>query len=478
MFVAREKELDALERMYHKDSFQMAVIYGRRRVGKTSLIDEFAKDKPTLFFTAQQKTTRQNLELFSAAAYAFFHMPDSLPAFGSWHDAITFVAQKAASWEASDPFVFVFDEFPYAAEADPSLPSALQIAIDHGFMQTGAKIVLCGSNEGFMETEVLGSKSPLFGRRTMQIKLLPFDYLDAARMLPGVRPEELVEYYATFGGTPYYLAQLEPDRGYAANVRDLCFDRLGMLYEEPLMLLREELQEPALYNSTLDAIGSGATTASRIAQQAGVNQNSIGRYLRILCDLGIIEKSIPLGGGTSSRDARWHIKDPFFAYWYRFVSKYLGSIEEGAGEVVSKYATQGQAFDTYVGKQFEGVCLQWVRRQNTAGQLPFAALEFGQWWGTDPTEHEQADIDVIATNGIEHKLLVGECKWRNSFNESSAIQTLEHRSALLRGFRQTYLILFSKNSTSLATQQKAAARDDLRLVTTEELYSELGTPSS
>ncbi|WP_130811175.1 ATP-binding protein [Olsenella sp. Marseille-P4559] len=473
MFVARERELDALERMYHKDSFQMAVIYGRRRVGKTSLIDEFAKDKPTLFFTAQQKTTQQNLELFSAAAYAFLHMPETLPAFGTWHDAISFVAQRAASWEASDPFVFVFDEFPYAATADPSLPSALQIAIDHGFLQTNTKIVLCGSNEGFMETEVLGSKSPLFGRRTMQIRLQPFDYLDAARMLPGASSEELVAYYATFGGTPYYLAQIEPGRGYAANVHDLCFDRLGMLYEEPLMLLREELQEPALYNSTLDAIGSGATTASRIAQQAGINQNSIGRYLRILSDLGIIEKAVPLGGGTSSRDARWHIRDPFFAYWYRFVSRYLGSIEEGAGEIVSRYAIQGQAFDTYVGKQFEKVCLQWTMRQNAAGELPFAALEFGQWWGTDPTAHEQADIDVVATNAIEHELLVGECKWRNSFNESDAIKTLDHRSTLLRGFNRTHLVLFSKRSVSPATQQKASERDDLRLVSASDLYAEL-----
>lgn len=473
MFVARERELDALERMYRKDSFQMAVIYGRRRVGKTSLIDEFTKDKPTLFFTAQQKTTRQNLELFSAAAYAFFHMPESLPAFGTWHDAISFVAERAAGWEATDPFVFVFDEFLYAAMADPSLPSALQVAIDHGFLQTSAKIVLCGSNEGFMETEVLGSKSPLFGRRTMQIRLLPFDYLDAARMLPGASPEELVAYYATFGGTPYYLAQIEPGRGYAANVRDLCFDRLGMLYEEPLMLLREELQEPALYNSTLDAIGAGATTASRIAQQAGINQNSIGRYLRILDDLGIIEKAVPLGGGASSRDARWHIKDPFFAYWYRFVSRYLGSIEEGAGEAVSKYATQGQAFDTYVGRQFKKICLQWVMRQSAAGQLPFAALEFGQWWGTDPSAHEQADIDVVATNAIEHEFLVGECKWRNSFNESDAIQTLEHRSTLLRGFTRTHLVLFSKRDVSAATRQKASQRNDLRLVSANDLYAGL-----
>ncbi|MCI6262695.1 MAG: ATP-binding protein [Olsenella sp.] len=473
MFVARERELSSLEQMYRKDSFQMAIIYGRRRVGKTALIDKFVADKPALYFTAQERTVRQNLELFSALIYEFFSMPQTLPAFSSWHDAIAFIADRAASWTDSRPFVFVLDELPYAVETEPSLPSILQAAIDHGFSQTNAKIILCGSNEGFMESEVLGKKSPLYGRRTMQIHLQPFDYLDAAKMLPGASHEDLVAYYATFGGTPYYLAQIDAAEGYVENVRRLCFSPHGLLYEEPLMLLREELQEPALYNSTLDAIAAGATTSSRIAEQAGINTNSIGRYLRILDDLHIIEKAVPLGGGSSARDARWRIRDPFFAYWYRFVSRYLGSIEAGAGDAIVPYATAGQSFATYVGKQFETICLEWVRRQSIEGRLPFAALEFGQWWGTDPEKREQTDIDVVATNSIEHELLVGECKWRSSFNESAAIDALEHRSTLLRGFIRRYFILFTKEETSSATQEKAHARDDLRLVTADELFEEL-----
>ena len=198
MFVARERELTALERMYKRDGFQMAVIYGRRRVGKTTLIDEFVKDKRVLYFTAQQKTSHQNLELLSAATYAAFSLPATLPAFASWNDALRFVVERVGKEPPDTPLVIVFDEFPYAAEADPSLPSALQATIDHGLKQTDTKLILCGSNEGFMESRVLGSKSPLYGRRTMQMRLNPFDYLDAARMLPGVPPEELVIYYATF----------------------------------------------------------------------------------------------------------------------------------------------------------------------------------------------------------------------------------------------------------------------------------------
>ena len=473
MFVGREEELAALERMYEKDDFQMAVIYGRRRVGKTSLIDEFVKNKPVLYFTAQQKTSRQNLELFSAAVYSAFSLPDSLPAFSSWNSAFDFLVEKAQEEEGSAPRVFVFDEFPYAAEADSSLPSVLQTAIDHGFKQTRLRLILCGSNEGFMESEVLGSKSPLYGRRTMQMRLLPFDFLDAARMLPGVSPETLVAYYATFGGTPYYLSQIDVQKTYEQNVAELLFDRLGMLCEEPLMLLRQELNEPASYNSVLDAIGSGATSSVRIAEKAGVNQNSVGKYLRILSGLGIVEKVAPLGGGTASKSSTWRFKDPFFSYWYRFVSPYIGTIEEGNGQAVVPYATSGQVFETYVGKQFETICLQWLRRESKAGKTPFPVLEFGQWWGTDPKERETCDIDVVAANGVERAVLLGECKWRNKFDESEALQTLEERSDLLSGFTRRCFALFSKRPASKGTVAKVKDHDDLMLVSTDDLYKAL-----
>lgn len=474
MFVGRERELAALERMYGKSDFQMAVIYGRRRVGKTTLIDEFTKDKRVLYFTAQQKTSRQNLELFSAAAYTAFSLPGSLPAFSSWNDALAFVVERVESDTGGVPLVFVFDEFPYAAEADPSLPSVFQTTIDHGFKQTNTKLILCGSNEGFMESEVLGAKSPLYGRRTMQIHLKPFDYLDAARMLPRLPPEQELAYYATFGGTPYYLSQVDPALTYEENVRELLFDSMGMLYEEPLMLLRQEVHEPAQYNSILDAIGAGNGTSTRIAEVAGVNPNSVGKYIKTLVSLGIIEKVAPFGEITTSRSSRYRIKDPFFAYWYRFVSRYLGAIEEGAGAAAAGYATSGAAFATYLGGQFELVCLQWVSRESAAGRLPFAALEFGKWWGTDPQTREETDIDVVAANKAEHKLLVGKCKWRNSFDETAAIEALEHRATLLRGFSQCYHVLFTKRAVSEGTREKVAARSDLRVVTAEELYRELG----
>ena len=470
MFVGRENELKQLNRMYSKDGFQMAVVYGRRRVGKTTLIDAFAKDKPTLFFTAQQRSSLQNLAQFSRRTYAFFGLPEDTGAFPDWRSAFSYIAQNAQRRDG-EPFLFVFDEFPYAAETEPSLPSALQIAIDHELNKTNVRIILCGSNEGFMESEVLGRKSPLYGRRTMQLKVKPFDCFDATRMLPGLSAQECVTYYSTFGGTPYYLAQIDANASYEENVIELMFDTSGILYEEPLMLLRQELREPALYNSILDAIGSGETAPKRIAERSGVSSSSMSKYLKTLLDLGIIQRDVPFGENPdTSRKAAYSLADPFFAYWYAFVSKSVGSIESGAGLAAAQRTAFGQALQTYVGKQFEAVCQQWIIRKNAAGELPFLASSFGHWWGTDPREKAETDIDLIAADNQSKSILMGECKWRNSFDESKAIELLEYRAKLIKGYSEHTYCLFSKDATSEATQKKAKTREDLSLVTADEMF--------
>lgn len=467
MFVGRTHELKVLERLYDRGKFQMAVVYGRRRVGKTALLDEFSKGKRTLFFTAQQKSNAINLRSFSQQVYRFFGMPESAGSFEAWEDALRFVASSA---QDGAPMVFVFDELPYASQAEPSLPSTLQILIDHDFSSTNVCMVLCGSNEGFMESEVLGSKSPLYGRRSAQIKLQPFDYYDAALMMPSCSPEERVMLYSMFGGTPYYLEQIDPGESLHDNILRLFFDISGVLYAEPQMLLRQELREPALYSSVLDAVAAGATSPKRIAERAGVDEGSVGKYLATLIGLGIVEKIVPFGESLRSRKGMYRIKDPYFAFWYRFVSPHVGSIEAGAGEAVAR-AASGQALSTYVGGQFETVCLQWLMRQSRLGNLPFLASSFGRWWGADPVLREQVDIDVVAADSTSHAAIVGECKWRDSFNETSAIEALEHRAGLLRNCDELHYILFTKNPLSAKTLEKISARDNFWAVSVDQMYA-------
>lgn len=468
MFVGREAELKVLNNLYSRQEFQMLVLYGRRRIGKTALLSHFCADKPALFFTAEQKTDSDNLRSFSRAIWAFFGEREDNPTFDTWGSALNYIADHCPRDERT---VFVFDEFPYAAMANPSLPSTFQIAIDHTFKHANLMLALCGSNEGFMESEVLGYKSPLYGRRTSQIKLKAFDFQDAALLLPGYEPELQVAYYASFGGTPYYLEQIDTSQTFEENVRRLMFDISGILYAEPQMLIRQELREPATYSSVLDAIGSGATHPKQIAERAGIEQTTVSNYLAALQRLGLITREVPFGEDPSrSRKGLYFLSDPFFAYWYRFVSPRIGAIEAGLGEASSSVATQGDAFSAYVGTQFEVICRQWLIRQARAGDIPFLPLEIGRWWGTDPSIRERVDIDVVAGNKMDGDLLVGECKYRTSFNESETIQTLEHRAKLIPGFKRTHHVLFMKGAPSTETARKTRERDDLRIVTLAQMY--------
>lgn len=475
-FTGREHELRELNRLYAKRDFEMVVLYGRRRVGKTTLAFEFAKGKPTIAFTAKVQSDALNLADFSRTIFEHFSLPDG-GSFPSWENALAFLAKQAGDSQ----LVFVFDEFPYAASKNQSLISTLQVAIDHALSRTRVFLILTGSNQGFMEEKVLGgpgpdggalgAKNPLFGRRTAQIHLQPFDYLDAARMLPGTEPERLVEYYACFGGTPYYLSMIDESESIEENVARLFFSKEGLLYEEPIMLLRQELREPALYSSIMDAIAGGANRPQAIADRVGDSRTTVGKYLETLRSMGLVSRIAPFGESSrSSRKCIYRLSDPCFSFWYGFVQPAIDTIERDAGELVAREAMRTERLSTHVGHWFEAICLSWTIRQALAGSLPFSPTAFGSWWGTNARRHERDDVDVMASNDRLGQLLVGECKWRNGFDESDALERLDERAALFPEYGEVWRALFTKLAVSSGTVKR---HDDGRtlFVSTEELYA-------
>jgi len=241
-----------------------------------------------------------------------------------------------------------------------------------------------------------------------------------------------------------------------------------------MMLLRQELREPASYNSVLSAIASGATSPKRIAEAAGIEQTSVGKYPKTLEALALVKRIVPFGENPEkSRKSLYVVRDPFFAYWYRFANPNVGTIESGAGQAAARATAFGDAFSTHVGKRFENICLQWLARQNRSGKLPFAASSFGQWWGADPAAREQADIDVIAADKPSKQILLGECKWRNTFDETEALEKLEARATLMKGYDRRYLALFTKQPIATATARKMQHRDDFIFVSTHDLFEDL-----
>lgn len=465
MFVGRQNELRRLEDAYGTGTFQMAVIYGRRRVGKTTLISEFARSKRTLFFTALEQADADNLADFTRALTEFFGLPGGVR-FESWRDAFDYLCEQATR----ERFVFVFDEFPYAAKRNGSLPSLLQVCIDHKLQTTEAFVILCGSNQGFMESDVLGRKSPLYGRRTLQIRLGPLGYRDAALMVPWASPHEAFRIYGCVGGVPYYLAQVRAGRSLRETLRELFFDPAGFLYGEPGMLLRQELSEPAAYNSVLRAVAGGATRPKEIAERTKIERNSLAGYLSTLVSLGILERAVPFGENPeSSKRAIYRIREAAFAFWYRFVMPRVTQVEDGAGALALAAISDGD-LDTYLGLRFERVCREWLLAQAIAGELPVPVDAFGSWWGTDPDRRTTTDIDVVAANTRSGEMLVGECKYRESFDETEAMRELERRASLIRGYEPQCYYLFSKHALSTGTVEKVQKLPSWHLVTVEDLY--------
>ena len=463
MFVGREKELASLNKLYEEDAFQMVVIYGRRRIGKTTLISEFVSNKPAIFFTAQEVNDALNLRQFSKKIYSFFDIPESAGAFGSWNDAFEFLAKKAKERR----FILAIDEFPYAASANHSLKSILQTAIDHDFKNTGLFIILCGSHVGFMENEVLGYKSPLFGRRTAQIKLEGFDYFDAGKMLDGFSSEDKLKLYACVGGAPHYLSQIKASESFEENIKRLFFNTAGYLYNEPMMLLQQELREPAMYNSIIAAVAGGATRINEIAAKIYEESTKVSKYLQTLVSLQIVQKVYPFGENPQkSRKGLYRIADNCYDFWYTFVFPDKPEIDAGSGDIIADSKAFGDMLSSYIGKPpFETICLQYLQRVNRTGKLPFTATSFGSWWGADPKEKTQTDFDVIAANRSTRQIVLGECKWRSNISLSAEAEKLISKAHILAEYTDRHYCIFVKTP-----KKEKVALDGITVVTTEELF--------
>ena len=291
MFLCRERELQFLERRYCKEDTECIVIYGRRRVGKTALINEFVKDKKVIFFPALKANDADNLEALSKSITQYLH-PEAVssPVYRSFDDAFSTIT----SIVRTDRVIFVIDEFPYLCDADSSIPSRLQHLLDYDWKNSGLFLILCGSSMSFMEKEVLSEKSPLFGRRTAQLKLEPLSFSDSARFHPDLSPEVNALIYGITGGIPHYINKLQVNGSIRDALLENYFNRSAYLFEEPDNLLRQELREPAVYNSIITAIAEGSSRQSEISSKVHLDTASCAKYLKVLSELGIVQKVEPV----------------------------------------------------------------------------------------------------------------------------------------------------------------------------------------
>ncbi len=297
MFIGRERELASLHKLYLSDKFEFAVIYGRRRVGKTALINQFIKDKRSIYFMGVESNAKQNLENFSKNVLEFGMSIQGDTAFVSFQAALEYVFKLAEK----ERLILAIDEYPYVARSSKSLASTLQLLIDKYKDSSKLMLILCGSSMSYIEDHVLAYKAPLYGRRTAQMKLLPFDFFDTCQYFQNFSDEDKALIYGIAGGTPQYLLQMDDRLSIEDNIKNTFLNPTSSLFEEPENLLKQEVREPALYNAIITAIATGASRMAEISTKVGEDTSVCASYLKNLMALGLIQKELPYGEKTSRK---------------------------------------------------------------------------------------------------------------------------------------------------------------------------------
>ncbi|MCL2607061.1 MAG: ATP-binding protein [Methanomassiliicoccaceae archaeon] len=456
-------ELRSLEKLYNRDEFTFAVVYGRRRVGKTSLISEFINrdNKKAIRFTATENTSTVNLENFSQSVFSVFPKFSSLGRFPSWESAFDYIVEQS---EGRKLIVFI-DEYPYLAKAQPSISSEIQRYIDLVLQDTNIMLILCGSSMSFMENQVLGYQSPLYGRRTAQYKIKPLDYYDSAEFFMNASIEDKLLGYAVTGGIPQYLNTISKSPTVEEGIKDAFFSKDGFLYEEPQNLLKQELREPAMYNAIITAIANGATKMNEIALKVNEKDNKVATYIKNLIDLGILEKNVPMLS-KGGRSGIYRIKDNMYRFWYRFVPGAFTLIDN---RYEHTYEEKVRPFvNDFMGHVFEDVCMQYLTRLNVKDRLPFLFTDIGKWWGGNPITKKETEIDIIASSG--DKLILGECKWRNKKFGPDTYKGLKERAAMFID-KDIHFFIFSRSGFTVSLTEEAEKDDRLTLVGLNDLFN-------
>lgn len=473
MFIGREKELRALESVFEKDGFGMTVIYGRRRVGKSTLIKEFVKDKRVIFYTATKVGAERNLELFTKQVLEMLDPSISEASFPTVESVLDLISARIQNGDRK--VVLVIDELPYWAEKDEALLSILQKYIDTMWLQKNMMIILCGSTLSFMEKKVLSEKSPIFGRRDSQIKLEAFNYRDSSLFVPKYSVEDKAICYGVTGGVAKYLALFDPKKSLDDNIIRLFFNPDGYLFDETRNLLTQEFADITLVNNIIEQVASGENSLNIIASKVHEKDTTVLYSLEKLIDVGLVEKRKCITEEKNKKKTQYVLKDHMFSFWYKFIPNAVSVIEMGQGQKYYEKIVKPQ-LHSFMGSVFEEMCRYYTLEQGIMGSFDSFITETGTWWGTELMVDEggkryqqSADIDVVGLSSVAKTAVCGECKFKNEKIDKEIYETLVRRSGLISGnYMVTKYLLFSLSGFSKWFDD--ADTSNLKLITLQDLY--------
>ncbi len=419
MFVGRQRELRLLEQAWGSPEGAFVPVYGRRRVGKSELLLKHAENKPAVYYLGKKAPAALQMAEFAREAAVALKQPLLDRFSGTWKELLVAIEEQH---QGSGKLLLILDEFQWIVEGSPELPSVLQELWDRRWRNSGrVMLVLCGSFIGFMEREVLGQKSPLFGRRTAQIRLQPFEHIEAARFHRGWSLVDKARVRFVCGGIPLYLRMFDTSVSFEKNLEEQLLSEFAPLHREPEFLLREELRDVQNYQAVLRAIASGKRTAKNIASASGVEERSLHYYLQQLVELGYVARRYPLTSRTpAARDVRFILDDPLLRFWFRFVFPNNSYIQHMGPARAFRDRIKPE-LDAYFGSCFERLCREALPHLYAREGIT-ASFEVGEYWNRDV----QIDVVGLRDDGWTD---LGECKWATVRSPKALHAELETRAA-------------------------------------------------
>lgn len=463
-FVDRENELARLRALYGSDHAELAIVYGRRQIGKSTLVLESLRDREgAVYYQAVQETPAVQLTRFVEAAKSVY--PGITDIRTEWEPLIRYLIDQDA--------IVAIDEFPYLIETDASLPSIIQRLWDHEVDESQATLVLTGSAIGMIHEHVLDGGAPLYGRVSqtpngrLELQQLPFRSL--REFVPSYSNEERVFVAGVFGLTPRYLAPLDDSVALSENITRLLLDADGPLHDEPETVLQMELTEVNRFFALLESMASGNRSRNEIAQGAGIDNRDTSYYIDRLETLTLIERHHPVTADpTRTKTTRYRVRDPLFRFYFRFLYGRAGQYELYGEDVYADLIEP--ELPAFVSDTFERLCQEAVPTLYSTLQL---TRVLGQWW------YKDREVDIVApTNGAT--LLVGEAKFTNSPLGYGVLADLENDAPHIDwtpsggGNPEYEYALFSRSGFKSSVEEAADSRDDLRLFELDDVVDALG----
>lgn len=460
--IGRKEELKHLNNLYKSESFEYLVMYGRRRVGKTTLLQKFSKDVNAIFYPAQSKNDALNLEDFSKMVQLHFDGLFISP-FKSWKDSFEYIDKKVNTKTA-----IIIDEFPFLADENPTIKSVLQHTIDHLWKNNkNIFLILCGSSVSFMESDVMGNKSPLHDRQTSSLEILPFDYLDSSLFFKNYTNEQKLLAYGILGGVPRYLEAFDDNLTLEENIAEKIIKNGAYLHEEPINLLKAELRETNIYNSILSAISNGKNRISEISDFIHEDKSKVSKYLITLQTMRLIEKIIPCGENKESKKGIYVITDNFNKFWFRYEFT-----NNAYYQMLGSYAASKEIMDdisNFMGDVFEKICLEYLIRQAKADKLDFIPYKIGKWWGNNPYIKAQDDVDILLIDKTGKKALFVECKFTNKKMPHEEYEDLKTAMLAFDEIENKKMMFISKSGYEDSVKRHAK-KDGTILLEIDDLY--------